>query len=189
MILYPSPSDSTYTLQVRYFQRPSQVVASTDCAQVTSVTTGGGNFTINVAALPSTISAGNVPVDFVGAVPGFDVAGSYTPTGHTSTSLTFSGTPPSVLVTGTWVCASGTAPLFTMIPAELYPLTCQLVAVERLAMKGEGPRLETAESTLERLDAEAKVFLGQRVKSGHRKLNAGAMGSRYPWIRRFIIGR
>lgn len=153
---------SDYTLRLRYYRRPSKLVESTACAQVTSVTASDVEAT---AAIFTT----NDLVDLVEAVPPFRATGdSFTATvsgtTHSFVDSDAVAVDPSTLgvAVGDWVCPEGQT-CVVPLPTELFPLLSRLTVTAVLEAKGDRQGANSSWIVAERLLAELKGVVQPRV--------------------------
>jgi hypothetical protein len=168
------PILSSGSVRIWHYVRPSNLVASTSCGQVTVITPT----TVTVSAAPSTFLTG-VNIDFTQAQPPFgllsyDVAIS----NIVSNTLTFaSGAIPSTLAVGDWICLAGTTPVPQM-PLEFYPLLEQRVAVKVLESQGYAAKLEVAQKKLMEMEKDVLSIINPRDEGNPKKItpNRGVVG-------------
>ena len=149
--IFPILQSPGYTLRIRYERRPSQLVATSACAQVTAV--GGSTLT-------SATSIGSATVDVVQANPDFDVVVAAKPetiSGGGPYTYTFSGVALTDVSVGDWICPTGQ----TCIPP--IPDVMQFALVDRVAaeMLDEAGDYENADRIRTALDPK----LTQSMKS------------------------
>lgn len=112
--VWPLPDSEASNFKVRWHIRPSRIVVTTDCRQITAIaanTPTAGKTRITLASAASTALAGasGTLYDFVGyrnpfPIKAFDVASTATTTGAVSTTMDFTSTAmPSDLAVGDWV--------------------------------------------------------------------------------------
>lgn len=160
VILYPTPLQAIDILRLSYYMRPNQLVDVTTCGLITAVNAGANQIT--VATVPSNITT-STPVDLVRAIPGFEcTAIDQVVTNITSNVLTFSGTLPTNVAAGDYVCQA-TQSCVVQVPPELQPLLFQYVVVRILAAQGDQANLKAAVAELEMLEKSAGTLLAPRV--------------------------
>lgn len=62
IVIYPTPSSSAGTIRIRYFQRPSLLEQTSNCAQITEVDSVNG--TVTCSSIPTSWASG-MKVDFI----------------------------------------------------------------------------------------------------------------------------
>lgn len=156
------------TLRMKYFARPSTLVATTACAQVATINTS--TFVVTVTSAPSTIITGTI-VDFVQNNNPYDLLGmDYSTTSVSGTTLTFSSLPTD-LVVGDWICLAGESPV-PMLPEELHPVLIQSALVSCLSSKKD-KALEVEAATLKQNKEDALNMLDPRVENNSTKMRSG----------------
>ena len=159
VILLPSPTQSGFTLRMRYYQRPSRLVPAASAAKVT-VISATPSFTVD--AVPSTWTT-SLKYDTIEGTPGFDWLGlDATATTASGTTMAFAATPSSEIAIGDYFALAGETPV-PQIPAELHS-TLVLALVARVhGMVGDAQAEDRALRQLAgRLEA-AKTLLAPRV--------------------------
>lgn len=163
IILSPTPTSTTGTLRLAYFRRPSKFVATTACAQITSI---AGSIVV-VSALPTTMTT-NTSIDFVQGDSPYDLLQMDTPIASAAgTTLTFA-TVPTDLAVGDYICLAGEACL-PMIPEEMIPFLVQAALVICLSSKKD----KSVELELQKLEQSKQAvisLLAPRVKSNDVKI-------------------
>jgi hypothetical protein len=130
VVLFPTPS-MAYTLRIRYERRPSQLVLTTACGQVTAKTTT----TLTVSG--NTITASDT-VDVIQATPDFDAlidSAAVTSTGSGPQTVTFT-TSLSAVSVGDYVCQENTQCVVPLPDVWHYALAYR-VAAQVLREKGD----------------------------------------------------
>ncbi|HNF59260.1 MAG TPA: hypothetical protein PLN89_06780 [Elusimicrobiota bacterium] len=132
VMLYPIPSSTVYSLRQRYERRPSDLVATTQCAKIASINTGTKTVTTVDPAVDTTVgnpstlwTTANV-LDLVQGVPPFNAwADSQAVTTVASNSITFTNALPTGLAVGDWVSLAGQSPV-AQIPYEGFMTLAEL---------------------------------------------------------------
>lgn len=130
--LLPSPS-SGLTLLVRYERRPSQLVATTACQPIATVSTSSLTTTSALSGYSSTYG-----LDIVQALPNFDATYDdlvATQSGSGPYTYTFSQTIANVSV-GDYIC-NPRQTCIVSIPDVLYPILIDRIAAEALDEVGD----------------------------------------------------
>lgn len=161
---------STNTLRMSYFARPSKMVLTTSCAQVTSIDTVLNQ--VVVSSLPATISNGTL-VDFVQNDNPYDLLSfDVELISASGTTLTFTALPEGLEV-GDWVCLAGEAPV-PLIPEELQPVLVQSALVATLSSKKDKALEYENKKLMEQMEAVI-TMLDPRVQNNSTKMRSGKM--------------
>ena len=126
------------TLRARYIRQPNQLVLTSACAQVVSIT---GN-QVTVTNVPSTFTTSDT-YDFISNTPNFNaLQDASVCTIIAGLTMTFSNIPVDMLgnVTlkkGDWICLSGQAPVAQIPYTPGYDLLLQLAAAKCLEIHGD----------------------------------------------------
>lgn len=162
-ILYPTPSDTNWSLRQYYHCRPGRLIETSDAGLITAVT----STTITVSSIPSAWITGDV-FDFVSKASGH----AYREVDQTSTlvsgnTITFSAVPSGVVV-GDYICLSGYSPLI-QLPDALIPGFAQAVSGAILQYTSQ-PGAEEAYDTANKSLKQAIKIITPRVKGEPRPL-------------------
>jgi hypothetical protein len=156
------------SLRMKYFARPSKLVETTDCAQITSIDTGTN--TIVVSSAPSTMSNGTV-VDFVQNSNPFDLLSmDQAITTVAGTTFTFASTPTDLLV-GDWICIANQSPV-PLVPQELHSYLVQAALVESLSSKKD-KAFKDAQEKMMMMKENIINMLDPRVNNSSVKMRSG----------------
>lgn len=168
------------TIRVYYYQRPNELVATSDAAQIASIDVN--NNQVTVSSLPSTITT-STPVDIIKAAPGYDcLAIDQTITNIASTTLTFSSLPTGLAV-GDWIALAGESPI-VQLPKELQPILSQRVTVRILQSTGDLEQMGAAQADLNRMEAAAFRLIEPRTDgANHKIINRFSSLRLYPYAR------
>lgn len=169
VFLFPPPAGVPAGLALRFhfLNRPSTLVATTACVQITALP-GGSVVTVASGSIPTTGYANGSAIDLVQNKPGFDVQFSGTISSQTATSITFNAAVPSTVAVGDWVCVSDTAPVVTgAIPEIVIGCLIHWCRAEILAGKADDAAFK-----------RALVMQGQTEKLAHQFLNRRNTGAR-----------
>lgn len=165
-----TPNYTSNTLRMKYFARPSTLVLTSSCAQVTSIDTNLNQ--VVVSGVPSTFTASTV-VDFVQNNNPYDLLGmDYSISSVSGTTLTFSSLP-SGLEIGDWICLATESPV-PMIPEELQPVLIQSVLVSALSSKKD-KALEVEMQVLIQNKQDAINMLEPRIENNSSKVRSGRL--------------
>lgn len=163
-------TDLSGTLRMTYFARPSTLVATTACGQITSINTST-NVCV-VSAAPSTFISG-ATVDLVQNLNPYDLLSmDLTISAIASTSVTLSSLP-SGLAVGDWICIATQAPV-PMIPEEMQTVLIQSALCKTLSSKKDNAYKDELE-TLMRVKEDAINMLDPRVENNSNKVRSGKL--------------
>lgn len=160
------------TLRMKVFGRPSSLVETSACGQVSSIDTGLNQ--VVVSAAPSTFAT-SVLCDFVQNNNPYDLlAMDYALTGVSGTTLSFSSLPDGLAV-GDWVCLATEAPV-PMVPDEVHPVLIQSALCRMLSSKKD-KAYDKELVTLGRMKEDCINMLDPRVENASIKFRAGALSN------------
>lgn len=174
IVVYPTPSASQGTIRIRYFQRPSTLEQTINCAQIVSVDQPNG--TVTVGTYPSAWASG-MKVDFINNNT------PHTPYGIDTEIVQISA--GNVLSFGTlpvnrentlavkkydWIALANYTPL-PEIMSEFFPLLAQTTVVKLLEATG-GPGLDQARSKLAEYGSNALKLITPRDQWGLKKVKS-----------------
>lgn len=178
LVIVGQLSAAYVTLRLRYYRRPSNLVATDAAAQITVIDTV--TKTVTVSAVPSTWVVGDT-VDFIDETPSFDsLLDDEAITIINNSDVTFAQLP-SGLAVGDWISLSGTTPI-PQLPYEAHPLLGQLGACKALEALGD----KTVSTSWARYTQMAESFFkmitprtdapAQKIVSPNNISNRGWMG-------------
>ena len=167
VVRIPEPSSASGSLRMRYFRRPSVLVAASTGAdeQPHAITSGVGGTTLTIGT--HAFDNGDV-ADLVQAKPPFDVlAQDIALSGVTGTTVDI---PAAVtgLAVGDYVCTAGETPV-PQLPAELHAVLAIGCAAEVLR-RGKDPQSAEREAEFERKLASIIGAMSPRVQADQRKI-------------------
>lgn len=169
IVLYPTPDATGDTLRMTYFVRPSALVATTACAQITEI--NGSTLTLSV---PTTWTTTNT-FDIIRGESGFSLKGmDLAASAVNTTNIVFSSALPTDLVVGDWVCLSGES-CFPWIPADAHQLLVHLTVVACLEALGDQTNLQVAAARAEALKDALKAVLTSRVQGAPRRFGTSLL--------------
>lgn len=171
IVPYPLPGSIDGTIRLRYFQRPSRLEQTINCAQITAYDAT----TVTCSAIPSTWAIGNT-VDFIPknqnrSTPyGIDTA----ITNVSSTVITFAATPvdssgTSLVTVGDWVALSEYTPI-PEVPFEFQAILAQAAACKALEAIKDQAGLANAKEVLNGYMTAALKLMTPRDQNGPRKI-------------------
>jgi hypothetical protein len=156
------------SLRMKYFARPSKLVATADCGQITSINTGANS--VVVSAAPSTFINGAV-IDLVQNNNPFDLLSmDQAITTVAGTTLTFASLSSDLQV-GDWVCIANQSPV-PLAPQELHTLLVQAALVESLSSKKD-KAFKDANEKYEMMKTNVINMLDPRVNNSSVKMRSG----------------
>jgi hypothetical protein len=167
VVLYPTPAASGDTLRLRYYLRPSRLVATNAAAQITSITTATNQVTCS--SLPSAWTTSNT-FDFISASSPYPTYGiDLAVTDIAGTTITFGATLPTELAVGDWVALADCTP-FPQLPEEFQPVLAQMVVVKVLEAQGDRDGARAAGQDLAAITNNALGLITERVHGAPRKV-------------------
>jgi hypothetical protein len=169
--LLPAPTSGT--LRLTYQQRPGQLVLPSACARVTGT---DDSFTLTVASVPSTMTAG-VLCDLVSGTPNFVASAlDLEIVAVTTTTIEFTSIIDTLFSVGDFVCLAGET-CIPQVPTEVHDLLAQATAAAVADAQGS-QRLDSINKKLEKLREETRLILSPRSD-----------GSARPVVSRSRVGR
>lgn len=180
IVLFPSPASSpALSLRVYFINRPSQLVATNSCLQISAFPGGaaGGSFRVQFSgSVPSSGYSVSSAIDLVQNAPGFDILLSSTISAATSTTVDIVGTQPSGLAVGDWVCVAGTAPVVTGgIPEMVLGCLIRVCQLEVMSGKADDAAFGRATKMLALAERRASQFLNKRNTGERPKVGMGSL--------------
>jgi len=169
-----TPAASSFagqTLRLYYFKRPSKLIQTTQCSQITSIT----NNTCIVNLIPTDFGSGNsitITADVVKSNPAFklltmDIALSIDSTTNT---ITFPADLSTYNISvGDYICLANESPI-PILPVEVHSLLAQSVAVKLLASLGDDKNFQIASDRLTTMKKSVLELISNRVEGANRKV-------------------
>lgn len=168
VVLWPTINVTQNTLRIRYFQRPSRLEQTINCAQVISINALAS--TVNVSSAPSTWTTGTV-VDFIsGTVPYRPYALDTVLVGVSSGVISLSSTP-STLKVGDWLALSEYTPCIEL-PVEFQVVLAQAAATKVLEANGDQANVAISEQKLALYLTSALKLITPRDQAGTKKVTS-----------------
>jgi len=154
--------------RIWHYVRPSNLVSSTTCAQVTAINLGAN--TVTVSSVPTSFTIGT-NIDFTQDQPPFSLLEYDVAIANIAGSvLTFgSGLVPSALAVGDWLCPAGTSPVPQM-PLEFHPVLEQRTAVRCLLSQGYLQKAAAEQKKLEEMEKEVMSIINPRDEGNAKKI-------------------
>ncbi len=159
------PTPNIGTCRLWFFKRPSQLIVTSQAAQVTAV----NGAILTVSSVPSTLSA-SASVDICGDQPPFNILGERTISGIAGTDITLSSAVTEVAI-GDWISLHNQT-CVPQIPVEFRPLLEQRVVVKIYELQGYLDKMKVAEASLKELEAATFNLITPRVKSQTKIISA-----------------
>ena len=166
VVLYPTPNATGDTLRLSYFIRPNSLVPTSECGQITAISTN--TLTVTVPTGWSTSDT----FDLIQGSSGYVIKGiDLTATQVNAGSIVMTATPPSDLVVGDYISLAGEA-CFPHIPADAHQLLVQLTVVSCLEAMGDLVNLAPAQARANALRDAFKALLSSRIQGAPRKFTS-----------------
>lgn len=180
VVIMPKPSAAGDTLLFSYPREPNELVLTSSCAKITSVSSNSTHTTFTVDTdLTGSLSVGD-DVDFLRGVSPFTLwAEEKEITAITSTTIQVLKSDV-VDVDGTvepgandYICPTGYANI-AMIPKQFHPVLAQMGAVRVLAALGDQGKWQSAKAELEQMRTEALKLVRQRADGTPEVMNGNS---------------
>jgi hypothetical protein len=175
IVIYPMPNATQGDVRIRYFQRPSILADTLDCAQITAV--DPANNTVTVRTYPSSWASAML-MDFVSnKVPyspyGVDTAIKVISAGNV---ISFDALPTNregklQVVKGDWLALAGYTPI-PEIMTEFFPVLSQRVVVKILEATGDKEGSALAKDDLKFILGNAIKLITPRDQFGLKKVKS-----------------
>ncbi len=172
IVIYPPPASNSWTLRQRYFQRPSRLELTSNCAQITAFNSGTGVATCTPV---STWTTSNI-FDFIP-----QTASQATPynldtvlTGISATTMTFTLTAAqaALVSVGDWIALAEYTPI-PEIPFEFSVVLAQATACKALEAINDQTGLANAKVALSEYMEFATKLITPRDQQGKKKVVSG----------------
>lgn len=147
-----------------YSKRTSDIVATSDCAQVTAVAAD----VVSVSTLPSDFLV-DTEIDAVGDHPPFNILGERTITAINGTDITLDAEVLNLSV-GDWICLRGQT-CVPQCPVEFRVLLTQRVVVKIYEIQGYKDKMDVAMAKLKELESDTFSLITPRIKSQSKVIN------------------
>ena len=172
--LYPKAIASG-KLRIYYYKRPSEIVASTRWAIVSTINT---NTSIVCSTnLPANITTGS-EIDIVKNIQPWDTTRETTAGTVSSATVNLSDT--SDISVGYYVCSKDESP-FAQIPQDTIPLLIQSVVVRMMEYMGDTNGLQAGMMTYAQMESDNRGLISPRVDAQPKKISVKNRLSRYLW--------
>lgn len=161
------PNSLSGTVVIWYYRIPSQLVLTTDCAQVDSI---AGNI-LTCASVPAAFTGGG-ELDIVSAQPGFNVLlKDDEPVSISGNDITFTEVPETVEV-GDWICLSGQS-CVVQCPLEWVEVLVQACAVKIYEIQGYDKKHAMAMKVLEEMMVATTGIISPRTVENSKIIAGG----------------
>jgi hypothetical protein len=165
IVVFPTPNVTQGTLRMRYFQRPSRLEQTTNCAKVSSFDPIA--LTVTVATIPSSWATGTV-VDFIpSTLPYTPYSLETSLAGVTGTVITLTAVPSSLAI-GDYIALAGFTPI-PEVPYEFFQVLAQMIVCKALEAVGD-PKLSVAQAGRQAYSDSALKMITPRDKSTAKKV-------------------
>lgn len=171
--LIPAPSAAVGTLRIRYYVRPSRLVAETSCRTITSILAN----TPSAGVTRLTFSGGALSglVDIVNGQTPYDVMASDVSATHNAGSDDISASLlPAQLAVGDYICPSEQSCL-VQLPVELQGVLSQRVVARLLKQQGFSSEASMAQDEADRMLEAVRKLLTPRSDGNPKRLLGGAL--------------
>ncbi len=158
------PTPPVGNVRLWFSRRPSQLVLTSACGQITNIDFSVPLFTtITVASLPSTMIVGSL-LEIVGDQPPFNIFGQGVVTAISGTNVTLAGVILDFVV-GDWLCLQNQT-CVPQIPVEFRPVLEMRVVAEMFRLQGGSEtKYKAAKEKAKELEDDVLSLLTTRVKS------------------------
>jgi hypothetical protein len=168
IVLVPAPPTTpTYSLRLRWYQRPNKPVVTSAVGVISAINTGAKTVTLNAGKPAAFLTS--VTFDLVQANPPFDGLGIDLVVTNIDVSVpaapvfTFSAALPADLAVGDYLCLARQAPVL-QIPPEAYPLAITYAELRTLGAQNRWKAYEAAADRAKAEEKELKTTLRPRVE-------------------------
>lgn len=175
IVVYPTPNATQGTLRVRYYQRPSILLQTINCAQISSVDETNG--TVTVSSYPSSWSSAML-VDFVSNKTPYtpysvDKAISVISAGNviSFTTLPTNREGTSVVQIGDWLAPAGYTPIPEVLD-EFFPILAAATALKLLSATGSREDHAIVKEELKEFIASGVKMITPRDVYGLKKVKS-----------------
>jgi hypothetical protein len=156
-----------YSLRMYYYRRPSHLVKTSQCAQITVINTGTKTVTVSVAPTAWTTAT---TFDIIKNKPGFESLGDdLTITAKVGLDFTFTDALPSTLEVGDWLAEAGESPI-AQIPYEMHATLAQQGSTKLMEALGHQAGLQAAQAKLQIQEKNALTLVTPRIDDKPKRL-------------------
>ncbi len=154
---------SSYNMRLYYYVRPSVLVETTSCAQVSSV----GSTTFDVTSIPTNLTTGDT-VDIVQAKAPFNTLSLGITATWTGTTVTPSVMPTGLTI-GDWMCVENES-CIPQVQLETHPLLAQATVIHIQEILQDSKGIKTARDRYEEMAKSITNILTPRVVGEVKKI-------------------
>lgn len=172
------PAQFSGVLRITYERRPSKLVPTTSCGQVTAI----NGQVVTVGSVPTGWVVGDT-IDLQASRPQFDILGSCDITDITGTDITLDGDVGDLAV-GDYLCLEDQT-CIPQVPVEFQQLLAQRVVVKIYELQGYLDKMKAAQAKLEEMEAALTALITPRMQAAPKVINP-SWGGRKPgssWAR------
>lgn len=186
VVLVPTPITTEGSLKFSFPAKPNQLVATSSCAKITGISSSPttASFSVNTDLTASLIVGSYV--DFLSVVSPFKLWAYRLPITQITSNLI------EVAIDGVlddagvnvepqiddYICPSGFSNI-PQIPTAYHPVLAQMSVVTMLEGLGDLNKLARAQATLQKLEANAKSLIKNRVETSPKKVSSRGSLMRY----------
>ena len=180
IVLVPEPSETRYSLRLRYPRQPGRLVAVEECGLVTSTTAT----TIELDATPSAWGASET-LDVVEGTPHADTLMLDASATISGTTVTIAAGVGSEVAAGDYVCLAGET-CIPPVPESVWPYLVAACVARVVYVIGDVAAIQAAQIMAAQAERRVRSVLAPRNR-GARELvthhNSALRGGRMPWGR------
>ena len=169
IIPYPPPTSSHGTLRMRYFQRPSRLEQTVNCAQITIFDPVG---MVATCVPPPSWTTSSI-VDFIPQTASqctpYNLNTAVSNTSSTTLTLTLTAAQAALVSVGDWIALSEYSPI-PEIPFELQPVLTQATCCRALVALNDQTALVSGKAELAEYVDKAVKILTPRDQQGNKKV-------------------
>lgn len=181
IVIYPTPNVSQGTIRIRYYQRPSLLLATNETAQIRSVSQVSKS--VVVRAVPASWASG-LEMDFVAGKNPYSPYGLEatidslsTPSLSDDTTIAFVDDLPLdadgalAVKVGDWISPTGYTPM-PEVMAEFFPILAQMTCCKLMEATKDLDGLATAKASLTEMMQAAVKMITPRDQFGLKKVKS-----------------
>jgi hypothetical protein len=172
--IYPQPISSGQ-LRIYYYRRPSEIVATSRTAIISTVNTNTS--IVCNTNIPANITTGSL-IDIVSNLQPWDTITEKTAGTVLNAALDLTDTTD--IETGYYVSSRGESP-FAQIPQDTIPLLIQAVVVRIMEYMGDNNGFQAAVLTYAQMESDNRNLISPRVDAQPKKISSKNRLQRYLW--------
>lgn len=158
VVLYPTPAQSSGTLRMPIYRRPSGLVQTASVGVISNINTGAKQVTVSVP--PSSFASG-AKYDLNQATPHFKMLAMDQTATLSGSTLTFTNALPSRLVVGDHVCLAGESTI-PHLPLEMMAVLTQRTA--NTLRRNMNMKSDAGDATLKEMVGAVIELLSPRIE-------------------------